>query len=318
MKKRIFIPYIIWIVIIALAFTGCSDDDKDKESDKNDLGKPVPSKEKDEDIIEEFRIIKKTSPAPDLLIEFIDENIDEVSTEKADEMIDSLEALLEKNTHVYRGKISELDEDNELLKIDGDKKEFQRKNIEKIENEKLKVEVDYLYSNMYKLINLEGEFYRTIDYSKLKVYNRHLSENLKKYIDIRSLESDDRSMIDGELTISFDELVDRIFKTEEYLKIASKDKRKEEMLKEYEYKISAYLKGLPNTPIMNYENKEINKEVLESYEETMNKEYKISHIVKDYVEFIRENDNIIDEVVLKKADELIVKAIYDVSVEENQ
>ena len=315
MKKRRFISYIIFAVIMALAFTGCSDDAKDKEVDKNDLGKPVDFNEKDEDIIEEFRIIKKTSPAPDLLIDFIDENIGKVSTEEADEMIDSLEALLEKNTHVYGGKISELDKDNELLKIDGDKKEFQRKNIEKIEDEKLKVEVDYLYSNMYKLINSEGEFYRTIDYSKLKVYDPYLSEKLKKYIDIRSLESDNRSMIDGELTIAFEELADRIFKTEDYLKVASKDKRKEDMLKEYEYKISAYLKGLPNSPIMDYESKEINKEVLESYKKTMDKEYEISHIVKDYVEFIRDRDNIIDEVVLEKADELIVKALYDVAVE---
>ena len=315
MKKKIFIPYIILIVIMALAFTGCSDDAKDKEPDKNDLGKPVDFNEKDEDIIEEFRIIKKTSPAPDLLIDFIDENIGKVSTEEADEMIDSLEALLEKNTHVYGGKISELDKDNELLKIDGDKKEFQRKNIEKIEDEKLKVEVDYLYSNMYKLINSEGEFYRTIDYSKLKVYSPYLSENLKKYIEVRSLESDNRFMIDGELTIGFEELADRIFKTEDYLKVASKYKRKEDMLKEYEYKISAYLKGLPNSPIMDYESKEINKEVLESYKKTMDKEYEISHIVKDYVEFIRDRDNIIDEVVLEKADELIVKALYDVAVE---
>ena len=87
------------------------------------------------------------------------------------------------------------------------------------------------------------------------------------------------------------------------------------MLKEYEYKISAYLKGLPNSPIMDYESKEINKEVLESYKKTMDKEYEISHIVKDYVEFIRDRDNIIDEVVLEKADELIVKALYDVAVE---
>lgn len=315
MKKKIFIPYIILIVIMALAFTGCSDDAKDKEPDKNDLGKPVDFNEKDEDIIEEFRIIKKTSPAPDLLIDFIDENIGKVSTEEADEMIDSLEALLEKNTHVYGGKISELDKDNELLKIDGDKKEFQRKNIKKIEDEKLKVEIEYLYSNMYKLINSEGEFYRTIDYSKLKVYSPYLSENLKKYIEVRSLESDNRFMIDGELTIGFEELADRIFKTEDYLKVASKYKRKEDMLKEYEYKISAYLKGLPNSPIMDYESKEINKEVLESYKKTMDKEYEISHIVKDYIEFIRDRGNIIDEVVLEKADELIVKALYDVAVE---
>lgn len=300
---------------MALAFTGCSDDAKDKEPDKNDLGKPVDFNEKDEDIIEEFRIIKKTSPAPDLLIDFIDENIGKVSTEEADEMIDSLEALLEKNTHVYGGKISELDKDNELLKIDGDKKEFQRKNIKKIEDEKLKVEIEYLYSNMYKLINSEGEFYRTIDYSKLKVYSPYLSENLKKYIEVRSLESDNRFMIDGELTIGFEELADRIFKTEDYLKVASKYKRKEDMLKEYEYKISAYLKGLPNSPIMDYESKEINKEVLESYKKTMDKEYEISHIVKDYIEFIRDRGNIIDEVVLEKADELIVKALYDVAVE---
>lgn len=116
-------------------------------------------------------------------------------------------------------------------------------------------------------------------------------------------------MSDGGLTISFEELANRIFKTEEYLKFYPNTKRRKEILQEYEFKINAYLSGLPNTPIEDYETKEINKEVLESYKMTSKKEYEISNIVTEYLTIVEENNNIIDNEVILKSYELAKKAL---------
>ena len=318
MKKKLLVIYILLLIMI-LAFTGCVGDNEDKLPDKDPIEKPTDVEEpKDNEdtaseihkkTIEEFRVIEEKSPTPDVLIKFIDENIEKVSTSVADEMIDTLEMSLEKNKTMYEDRIFELDKENELIEIDGMERDFRESSIDKIKDEKLKVEVTYLYSNMYKLTNVEGSFYPIIDYDKLKVYDKYLSDEWKDYINIRSLETDDRSMSDGGLTISFEELANRIFKTEEYLKSYPNAKRRKEILQEYEFKINAYLSGLPNTPIEDYETKEINKEVLESYKATAEKDYEISKIVTEYLTIIEENNNIMDNEVFLKSYELVKKAL---------
>ena len=317
--KKVF-SYIIILGLMALTFTACFNDDKVDKDDKAPVEDPVAvedpqdkdeisKEEREKEIMEEFRKVSETYPGPDALIKLIDENIDEISSEGADEMIDTLEMKLEKNDAVYQGMISELDEDNELMSIDGGESEFRRENIDKIKNEKLKKEVAYLYENKYKLINLEGEFYRTIDYSELEKYKPYISEDFKKYIEVKSLESEDRSMADGALLITFDELADRIIKTEDYLEAAPEGKRKEDILRDYEYKLMAYLKGLPNTPIMDYESKKIKEEVMKSYKSVAGKDYEISKIADSYIKTIEEKDMKIDESVLEQADEAIKNAL---------
>lgn len=316
MKNRIFSPYILLLLIIIfiLGFSGCSSSLKEDDPGKVPVEDPVETEDsedraKDEEIMEELKLIEKNSPTPDILIKFIDEYIDKVSTENADKIIDALLSSLEANKKTYEDRIFELDKNNELMAVGGLEEEFKERNIDEIENEKLRIEVDYLYSNIYKLINLEGAFYPIIDYNDLKDYDPFISEELKTYIDIKALESNDKSMADAGLTISFDELAERLFQAEDYLKAPWEGQRRDDILEDYKYKIEAYLKGLPNTPIMDYESKKINNEVLESYKDTASKEYEISTRVKEYLQIIETNENIIDEEVLQEADELIMKTL---------
>lgn len=194
MKKKSFIPYILVLLIMVLAFTGCVSDNEGKSSDKGPVENPVDPKDNedsasqiDKKTIEEFRTIEKDSPTPDILIKYIDGNIEKVSTSVSDEMIDTLEILLEKNKTIYEDRIFELDRENELIEIDGMERDFRVSSIDKIKDEKLKIEVTYLYSNMYKLTNVEGSFYPIIDYDKLKVYDKYISGEWKDYIAVRSL-----------------------------------------------------------------------------------------------------------------------------------
>lgn len=315
MKNKKIIIYILLLTLVSLIITGCASDQVVKEPDENPIDKaekpadPVDEGEADEETMEEFKVIAEKSPDPDVLIKYIDENIEMVDKEDADKMISILENSLLDHRTVYEDRILDLDKDNELMDIDGRERDFRESSIDKIKDEKLKVEVVYLYANMYKLTNVEGSFYPIINYDKLKKYDKYLSDQWKDYISVRSLESDDRSMADGGLTISFEELADGIFKTEDYLKNYPDAERRKEILQEYEFKISAYLSGLPNTPIEDYESKKIREEVLESYRLTGDKDYEISAIVGEHLKTIEENDNIIDDQVLLKSYELVKKAL---------
>lgn len=312
MKKKEGILYVLLIIVIALALTACANNGKvvKPEEPKGDSAEDNNVDLEDhKNIIKDFRVIAEDLPDPDVLIEFIEENIEKLGKEDVDEMINTLERSLEKHQPIYEERIVEMDKGYELIAIDGGEKEFRESSIDKIKDEKLKKEMKNLYANKYKLINIEGGFYPFIDYHALKAYSKYSSNEWKDYIHIRSLESDDLSMLDGGLTISFDELADRIFKTEEYLKNYPKAKRKKEMLDQYEIKINAYLSGLPNTSIENYETKEIRREVLESYKKTAEKEYEISIIVEEYLEIIEKNNTIIDNALLLESKKLTEKAL---------
>lgn len=305
MLKRKFILTIFSLSIFLVV--GCSPEISPDEM-PDDEAEQVEVNEENEDVMEEFRMIVKDASPPDILIQFIDEHITEVSIENADEMIDALRYSLETDRQFYEERLVELDLENELLSIDGSEATFNEASISKIENVELKKEVEYLYSNFYQLNNLEGTFYPVVDYSKLKKYEKYLSEEFRLYLEIKSLETEDRSMADGELTISFEELAERIYKAEDYLKVAIPSERKDDILEDYLYKISAYLKGLPNTPIREDGTNHIKETVLQSYEKTADKDYEISSIIKEYLDILDDNYYLVDEGVLEQADAFIVKA----------
>nr|WP_300001715.1 hypothetical protein [Tissierella sp.] len=316
MKKNKISAYILLIFIMMLAITACADN-RDKEPDKvpledpeenDDSGKEESPEDKGE-ILKEFKIIAEKMPAPDVLVNFIDENIEKLSEESAWAMVAELDTSLESNKQTYAERIFELDKNDELIKLSGTKQDFEMNKIEAIEDEKLRVEVEYLYNNMYKLTNIEGAFYPIVDYKAMEKYNKYLNEEGREYILIRSIDSDAKPMSDGGLTISFDELLKRISRTEEFLDAYPDSVKKQEMLEEYNNKVNAYIAGLPNTPIMDFETDILRDEVLKSYKEAIDKNNDFSNIVKEHLENIEENDNKVDDDIISDAYELIEKAV---------
>lgn len=299
MKKKLLASLSLIPLIIVLVLAGCGN--------TNNL------ENLDERLMEEFTNIAENAPSIDVIIEAVDLNISKVSTKIADEMLNVLEGGLERDRAKREDRIFELDKDNELMQISGNEIVFNEARIEEIKNEDLKSEVKALYKNLYKLQNVEGNFYPIIDYEKLRRYDKYASEEWKSYLLIKSLDSEDRPMSDGGLTISFGELADRILKTEGHLKTFVDGQRQEEMIETYENKLNAYLKGLPNTPIGDYETKYLRKDVLESYRNVANQQGDITaSIVYEYIEAIEENDYIIDEKINDKADSLIKKALEEI------
>lgn len=303
--KKLYIPLIVLTLVLGLLLSGCN---KKEEVDPPVVTPPIENPNDDvveETVLEEFAEVLDKEDT-DKIISFIDSNLDKLSELEGDIVIDGLERKLQNNIEATTDKIMELDKDNELLAIDGEKASFLEESISKIKNEELKTEVQKAYNNMYKLVNLEGQFYPIIDYSKLEKYNEYLTDEWIDYLAIMAMDSDDLLLVDGALRISFDELANRLFVTENYLNSYVEGQRQKEMLELYENKINVYLKGAPNTPIADRDTNIIAAEVLASYGETANVEnYMTSHIIFKYLEFIKENKNVIDDHVLDEADRLI-------------
>jgi hypothetical protein len=311
MKKSILITLLI--LILALSLTACKKDIEEPTEPVTSgpvVEESVEEADKDEKemIMNEFNALIEMKKDPEEVISYINDNIKKLSTLEADRMVDDLEILLEKNIEDLTNLIFATDKDNELMAIAGAEVFFPEEKISEIKNEELKKEIQKAFNNMYKLINLEGEFYPIVDYSKLLDYNKNISEEWKEYLEIRAMDSEKRPFSDGAINISFEELAERILKTERHLNTYIEGPRQDVLLNLYKNKLSAYMKGLPNTPIVN--NNKLLDEVLESYEKiSTNEGYITAHTIYQYLQAIKANKLIVNNSVLSKADELITEAV---------
>lgn len=311
MKRKSIGLILILILILGTTLTGCKKkatvSDPTSEPNKDPIIEV--GEEEKENIMKEFNTIVEGDNEPFELVSFIDENIKKLTQVEGDRMVDALERSLEEHLDGYATKILSIDKENELMNIAGSEFFYPKDKIKDIKNEKLKEEVTNLYGSMYKLVNIEGGFYPIIDYAKLKAYT-NISDEWKDYLAIKAMDSDNPPLVDAGLRITFDELGDRILKTENYLNKYIDGQRQEEMIQNYKNKLSVYLKGSDNTPIADYSSKKIFDDILASYEKTSNVENHITGVtLQKYIEAIKENKNIIDKKILEKADALVKEAV---------
>lgn len=311
MKKRLLIPILILALLVLL--NGCKKEEPVEEPNPTPPPANEEVKEVEDDekavIMEEFTgIVEGNDPL--LIKEYIDENIGKLSQLEGNLMIDSLEKSLVDNLDVAADRLSSLDEDMELMEIASDEFFFPVDKVSQIKNGDLKKEVSTLVDSNYKLINLEGSFYPIVDYEALQGYNNNVTDEWKEYLAVRAMDSNNPPFADGALRISFNDLANRIIKTENYLNKYLDSIRREEMKDSYHNKITIYLKGVDNTSIADSGTKEIYEDILDSYNSTSYQEgYITANILYRYVEAIKANNNIIDDKILQLADELIAEAV---------
>ncbi len=311
MKKNILLPILALLMVIILV--GCKKEAEVVEPTPTPpVEEPVEEASEDEKeiIMNDFDSLVGKDSKPEEIISYIDDNIKKLSQLEGDIMIDALEKKLEANTEELMNKIFATDADDEMMALAASEKYFPENKISQIKNDQLKKELTLAHDNMYRFINVEGEFYPIVDYSKLKAYDNNISDEWKTYLSIRAMDSDNMPFADGGLTISFADLADRILKTENFLNTYIGGPRQDELLGLYESKLTAYLKGVPNTPIADYSDKKIFDDVLKSYEATSNNEgYITAHMTYQYIEAIKANKLVIDNKTLAKADEFITEAV---------
>jgi hypothetical protein len=313
-KKNSILTLILIIMSVVLVLSGCKkkEDPVESPNPESPVEEPVGEVNEDEKaaIMDDFDVLIKDKPEPEKIVDYVNQNIKKVDQLEGDRMIDELEKSLEANIENLTNTIFATDKNNELMEIAGLEAYFPEEKIEEIKNSDLKEEITKTYDNMYKLVNLEGEFYPIIDYAKLKTYNNNITDEWKEYIAVRAMDSDEIPFADGSMRISFEELANRLLKTENFLNKYVAGPRQDEMTGLYEIKLNAYLKGLPNTPIADSSSKTISEEVMKSYESTSNMEgYITAHLTYQYIETIKANNSKIDNAVLEKADELITEAV---------
>lgn len=311
MKKRINIAIILIFVILVTTFSGCkkkspvtTDIIKEPAGNSEDVGGDEKNREK---VMAEFDNILKKGDLEEI-IGFIDGNIGKLSQIEGDKMISDLERVLYRSLDTIVDKILQTDTKGELITIAGTELFFPEDKIKDIQDEKLRDEITKVINSKFKLINLEGNYYPIVDYEKIKQYNGYISDEMKEYIEIKAMDSNEPMAVDAGLRISYDDLADRIIRTEKYIGKYSQGQRYEEMLGNYKNKLAIYLGGLDNTPIADFTSKRIFDDVLESYKKVSKvKDSATAFVVSKYINVIEENDLIIN----KSVEDMVVSLVNE-------
>jgi len=305
------------ILVLALSFilllSGCSVDIKQNDKAIYEALKREVYKKDDtsiHELIKEYKEIAKSDNEPYILVKFIDENIKNVDKKEAVAMILILEEVQKEYTSRYTDELFADNNQAELLSLSQDQLFFDETKVEEIKNADLKELVNKILNGKYKLMNLEGAFYPVIDYEGLKSYSSYLTDEMKDYLEIKSNSSNMPVVIDGEMTISHEELGQRLIETEKYISKYPNSIKAQDALRCYGECLKVYLEGTPNTPIYDAKTGKIKDEVISSYMKlSSNKDLVTSQVISRYIEIIQGNQNIIDDNVLSHVPEVYSSAI---------
>lgn len=188
---------------------------------------------------------------------FMNKNIKNATEEEVSTMILGLEELHlnKRETEEEKYTSEELQKGFQALAVEG----IDFSQTDTIKDESIKNLVAQSIENGYKVETAEGYYFPIIDYNFYKQFSSYATPEVKDYIDIMTVESDNVFAKDAALVISWDEVVNRTLAMEKFL-INYSDLKKGEYIKSlFDNYLFITMHGLNNTPLFDYESKQMDE-----------------------------------------------------------
>lgn len=155
----------------------------------------------------------------------------------------------------------------------------------------------------YKLVTSEGMYYYINDYqSLLDLFNDNITNEYKDYLNILALNTNKAYMNDGALTISMDDLAQRILLVESYKMVYPHSDYLTQINEIYEQYVYTFFYGDNHNPNFDIKSFLIKDDILKEYKKTIEKyEYtNFAEIVGEFIEWLEENNNLLDDGIREK------------------
>ncbi len=326
MKKKI----ILIALTIALLATACTQNNKTNQtSSNNEVNTPVDSNKTKEDqndtsneskedtenqtditksveeqakVMNELEVIIEENASEKEVIEFVDDNIEGLNEENASKLVFRIEDVQIDNLEDRTNSFFEGEIQSKMDKFDYT---FTYEEMEKIDDRELKTFLQENRDSGYKVIMLEGSFYPIIDYDLYKKYKPYVTEEMKDYIDIQAVESNEISWNDAAIVISWDEVRNRALNHEKFINKYPDAQRIEKIKKQYLIYVMSYIYGANNTPAFDYGDNKLEEELKQSYLGlSINKDSRLYNALEEYIEILDQNDYELTEEVQNMRNEI--------------
>ncbi len=273
------------VFIIALLLSGCAAK-TNPPGNTNQISQTQPGQA---ELMSQYQILLTENQPTGKIMEFIEANKTTLNRENLDQAVTGLIDIQQKRLKDYEDKLF-APEIN--IKLNSYKYE-DLKQLSNIKEDEIKNLLQDAFGNGYKLSTSEGMHYLEIDYDKnFREYGQYVSDEVFGYLEIMAAESNKHFASDAALTISLDELVNRVIKTEKYINGYPGFVFINEIEQFHSYYLSAYLLGLNNTPAFDYQTLKYKDSFLKSYENTITnqKGTKLAGLLEEYLALLKKND----------------------------
>jgi hypothetical protein len=240
------------------------------------------------------------------LYTFIKDNANKATKDEITSMIVCLEELMMQNQAILESKYAEPEMQEALKKAD--KAGIDYNNLDKLEDVKLKKLVKETVDSGFILELSEGIYSPVIDYTTYKDLTAAATDDMKEYVEIFSVESQQPYAKDAELAIGWDEVIKRGIAAEEFLKKNTSSPKIESVTNQYKKYEKIIMFGLDNTPVFDLEKKTMNEDVKKAIEASIasNPDSEFVKELEGFISVVGKNGNkLTDEV-----QEFRNKAVY--------
>jgi len=289
------------VFIMALLLSGCAA----KTNPPGNTNQNSQTQPDQAELMSQYQTLLTENQPAGKIMEFIEANKTTLNRENLDQAVTDLIDVQQKRLKDYEDKLF-APEIN--IRLNSYKYE-DLKLLSNIKEDEIKNLLQDAYGNGYKLSTSEGMHYLEIDYDRIfREYGRYVSDEVAGYLEIMAAESNKHFASDAALTISLDELVNRVIKTEKYISGYPGFVFINEIEQFHSYYMSAYLLGLNNTPAFDYQTLKYKDSFLKSYENTITnqKGTKLAGLLEEFLPLLKKND-------YTRTDE-IIKFVSKVSV----
>jgi hypothetical protein len=304
-KSFLKVTTILAIVGVTL-LSGCATKSPNSGSEDVEKNKPTVQEDSQEKIMTDFNDLLESKPKVDAIIQFVDKNITNVSRENASMMMTEFEEIQKSNLSALEERyFKEEKTQNKLSEIYMSGLDITK--LEDIQDEELKTLLMETRDTGYKVETAEGMFFPIINYEFHKKYSEYVSEDIKDYIDIMAVESNNVPAKDAALVIGWDEIIERALTQEKFIKNHGNSEKAEEVEQLQQKYLTFMLYGANNTPLFSYDSKEMVPDAKAAYTKALeNKDDStIMRILGEYMDVLSKTDyKLSDEVEKFRKDEM--------------
>lgn len=261
-------------LLAVFVIAGCSRSDSSSPPHLSASASPKPTqivikdeKKDQRELLAQFETVATEADDASDIIEYLDGHIAEADIHTADAMLRRLHAYYDVHLQAVQDEFYNSGGPEILINLEWP---LDEKIINSISNDEARRLANLYFHGGYKFGTAEGAFFPIVDYGYQLKYSPYLTGQMNGYITLMAMQADKPFASDGGIIISWDELADRALLAEQFAKKYPDAPEREEIQKMYtDWYLSAYLKGLVNTPIYDGDSFKLLEEVRDSYEYTI-------------------------------------------------
>ncbi len=274
--KKFFIMLSLMMALLALAGCVQGQDPDDAASSQK--------------IMEEFDIVaSRDIIGTSHIVSFMDEKIGLVTAEHASQMILRLEEKQEEYRMFFEQTFHTEDIQEKFQEEDDFEKDMN--NPEELSDPVLKELVEGAVQNGFKIRAAEGSWFPVADYSYYDKYSKYADSEVKDYLKLMKIESEEASMADGALIVSWEEVIRRALAQETFVAAYPESTRAQVVSDLYQRYSSALFNGLPNSPVFEYDTRMLKGEVRSAFEKVLKEDGDggLLEILSSFMEVLERN-----------------------------